>query len=70
MASFDHLHAMTYSQVVMHAAAMEVQRDRLREALERISVLDGANAPAGVPTSEYLRSIAREALSRPENERG
>ena len=35
----------------------------LTEALRLISVSDGANTPAGVPTSEYLRSLARAALS-------
>jgi hypothetical protein len=40
--------------------------DRVRdaeEALAFISQADGANAPAGVPTAEYLRQLARDALA-------
>jgi hypothetical protein len=38
------------------------ERDAALEVLQLISLSDGANAPAEMPTAEYLRTLAREAL--------
>jgi hypothetical protein len=69
-ALLDHLgldgHANTLVEIRDHLARTEAERDRLRGALENIAYA-GGEEPV---TAGQLQDIAREALSRPEDERG